>query len=101
MAALAPGGGLCRVGELGHAQAGPVARAEGWSAAMAVLLGWQGFHALVLLLMAGFRRALVDRPAHRPAVAVRDNVALFWLYAAVQGLAAALLVQALPRLIGV
>jgi hypothetical protein len=39
-------------------------------------------------------------PARRPAAAVRDNVALFWVYAAAQGLVAALLVQALPRLAG-
>jgi cytochrome c oxidase subunit I+III len=99
LAALVAGAAACAASWLGHAQAGLSPRAEGWSASVAVLLGWQAFHAAVLVVMAAFLSARWwTDPASRPAAAVRDNVALFWGYAAAQGLVAALLVQALPRL---
>jgi hypothetical protein len=57
-------------------------------------VGWQAFHAAVLVVMAAFLAARWwTDPARRPAAAVRDNVALFWVYAAAQGLVAAPLVQ--------
>jgi cytochrome c oxidase subunit I+III len=85
----------------GHAQAGLSPRAEAWSATVAVLLGWQVFHLVVLVLMAGFLAARWwTDPATRPATAVGDNIALFWQYSALQGVVAVLLVQALPALLG-
>ena len=99
LAALGAGAVACAASWLGHAQAGLSPRAEGWSASVAVLMGWQAFHAAVLVVMAAFLAARWwTDPAWRPAAAVRDNVALFWGYTAVQGLVATLLVQALPRL---
>ena len=101
LAARAAGACACTASWLGHVGAGLSPRAAGWSASVAVLLGWQGFHALVLLVMAGFLAARWwSDPAHRPAAAVRDNVALFWQYSAAQGVVAVLLVQALPGLAG-
>ena len=85
----------------GHVQAGLLPRAQAWSATVAALLGWQGLHVGVLLLMGGYvlARSWSGRLSLR-ARATLDNTALLWHYVTVQGLAVAGLVQGLARLLG-
>jgi cytochrome c oxidase subunit I+III len=85
----------------GHAQAGLSPRAQAWSATVATLLAWQGLHAAVLVVMGVYvlARSWSGKLA-TPARATLDNSALLWHYTTVQGLAAAALVQGLPRLLG-
>ncbi|NRF68231.1 cbb3-type cytochrome c oxidase subunit I [Aquincola sp. S2] len=86
---------------LGHQAAGLEPRSNAWSATVAALLGWQGFHAALLLVMAGYLLARWWRGQGAPGpVATRDNVALFWLYVAAQGALTGALVQLLPRVLG-
>ncbi|MBC7726165.1 MAG: cbb3-type cytochrome c oxidase subunit I, partial [Microbacteriaceae bacterium] len=84
-----------------HDAAGLSPRANAWSATVAALLAWQGFHVAVLALMAGY---LVARrfsgklvPAQR---ATLDNIALFWQYALLQGALALAVPQWLPGMLG-
>jgi cytochrome c oxidase subunit I+III len=68
---------------------------------VAALLGWQGLHAFVLLLMGGYVVARSFAGALRPdARATLDNTALMWHYTTVQGLAGMALVRLLPQWMG-
>lgn len=68
---------------------------------MAALLAWQGLHAVVLIVMGGYVLARSWSGRLLPeARATLDNTALMWHYTTAQGLAAAVLVQGLPRLLG-
>jgi cytochrome c oxidase subunit I+III len=80
-----------------HLQAGLAPSQHAWGASVAALLGWQGFHAAVLLLMGGYllARSLAGRLVPQ-ARATLDNSALLWFYASVQGLATVALVRVLP-----
>jgi len=72
-------------------------RATAWGATIGALLGWQGFHALVLLLMGGYVLARIATGRLRTdARATLDNTALMWHYVTVQGLVAMGLVRWLP-----
>lgn len=78
-------------------QTGLAPKADAWSATAAALLAYQVLHTVVLAVMAGvlaarFGAGLVT-PRRR---ATLDNVALFWAYAAVQGVVVAAFVQWLP-----
>lgn len=81
----------------GHAGARLDPTAQAWSATVGALLGWQGLHAAVLLLMGGY---LIARSWHGRllpnARATLDNIVLFWHYVTLQGLAATVLVRWLP-----
>jgi cytochrome c oxidase subunit I+III len=84
----------------GLASAGLDPRAEAWSATVAALLGWQGLHLLVLLLMGAYLLArsfsgLLHRGAGTPEV-----TALLWHYTTVQGLLLSVVVNLLPELLG-
>ena len=80
-----------------HDAAGLSPRSNAWSATVAALLAWQGFHIVVLVVMGIYlvaRRGMGHlRPNQR---ATLDNVALFWQYSLLQGVLALGLVQWLP-----
>jgi cytochrome c oxidase subunit I+III len=104
--ALAFGALLCTLGafalDLGsHVQADLSPRASAWSATVSALLSWQGFHALVLLLMGGFllARSFTGRLRH-DARATLDNTVAMWHYVTAQGIAAVALLQLLPNFMG-
>ena len=84
-----------------HEAAGLSPRANAWSATVAALLAWQGFHIAVLALMTVY---LVARrwsgrlvPSQR---ATLDNIALFWFYTLLQGMLALAVPQWLPQVLG-
>jgi cytochrome c oxidase subunit I+III len=80
-----------------HLAAGLAPKLNAWSATVATLLAWQGFHALVLAVMALY---LVLRiwsgllTAHSRATL--DNISLFWHGVTTQGAITMLFVQTLP-----
>lgn len=96
----------CTVGGYGldlaaHLQAGLAPRETAWGATVAALLSWQGFHALLLLVMGGYLAARSFTGALRPdARATLDNTAVMWHYVTVQGLAVIALVRLLPQWMG-
>ena len=65
--------------------------------AVAALLAWQAFHAIVLLLTGGYvlARSLTGK-LRDDARATIDNAALLWHYVTVQGIAGTLVVHLLP-----
>ncbi|HEY0824303.1 MAG TPA: cytochrome c oxidase subunit I, partial [Ramlibacter sp.] len=80
-----------------HLRAGLAPSHHAWGATVGALLGWQGFHAAVLLVMGAYVIARSAAGALRPdARATLDNSALFWHYAGVQGIAVVALVRLLP-----
>jgi len=85
----------------GHLLARLEPRAQGWSASVGMLLGYQGFHVIVLLLMGGYVlvRSWTGRlqPAARATI---DNTAPMWHCVTAQGILGALTVQLVPRLLG-
>jgi cytochrome c oxidase subunit I+III len=84
-----------------HLQAGLAPTHTAWGATIAAILAWQGFHALVLLLMGGYVVARSFAGALRPdARATLDNSALFWHYVTAQGVAGIVLVRWLPQWMG-
>jgi cytochrome c oxidase subunit I+III len=84
-----------------HLQAGLAPTHTAWGATIAAILAWQGFHALVLLLMGGYVVARSFAGALRPdARATLDNSALFWHYVTAQGVAGIVLVRWLPQWTG-
>jgi cytochrome c oxidase subunit I+III len=81
----------------GHLNADLSPRATAWGATIGALLGWQGFHALVLVVMGGYLLARIATGRLRTdARATLDNTALMWHYVTVQGLVAMGLVRGLP-----
>ena len=84
-----------------HDAAGLAPRSNAWSATVAALLAWQGFHVAVLGVMGAY---LVARRwsglLTQTRRATLDNVALFWQYSLLQGVLALVLVQWLPRWLG-
>ncbi|MGA0572755.1 cbb3-type cytochrome c oxidase subunit I [Variovorax sp. VNK109] len=80
--------------------AGLSPRANAWSASVAALLAWQGFHVLIVLVMGGYVIARgIAGLLHEQARATIDNTWLMWLYMAGQGVAALMLVHMLPRIL--
>ncbi len=85
----------------GHLQAGLDPRAEAWSATVGALLGYQGFHIGVALLMGGYVLVRSWTGRLRPdARATYDNTVLMWHCITAQGLIGLLLVQLLPKVLG-
>jgi cytochrome c oxidase subunit I+III len=82
----------------GHGLAGLQPHVTAWGATVAALLGWQGLHAAVLLVM-GLYVAVRSASGHlRPdARATLDNTALMWHYVTAQGVSGLLLVRLLPQ----
>jgi len=81
----------------GQSAAGLDPRADAWSATVAALMGWQGFHVAVLAVMGPYllARSLSGALRHN-ARATLDNIVLFWHYVTVQGIVGTALVQLLP-----
>ncbi|WPG39557.1 cytochrome c oxidase subunit I [Variovorax sp. EBFNA2] len=74
---------------------------QAWSATVGMLLGYEAFHAAVLLFAGGFVLARSWRGKLQPvARASLDNTRLLWHCATAQGVLGALVVQAAPRLLG-
>jgi cytochrome c oxidase subunit I+III len=85
----------------GHLQAGLDPRAQGWSASVGMLLGYQAFHVAVLALMGGYVLARSWTGRLQPAArATLDNTGLMWHCVTVQGIIAAAAVQLVPRWLG-
>jgi cytochrome c oxidase subunit I+III len=85
----------------GHLMAALDPRAEGWSASVGMLLGYQAFHIAVLMLMGGYVLARSWTGRLQPAArATIDNTGLMWHCVTTQGIIGALTVQLVPRLLG-
>jgi len=100
---LAMGAALGAIGLdlLTHLDNGLAPRADAWSATVAALVSWQGFHALVLLVMGGYVIARSWAGWLRPdARATLDNTALMFHGVAAQGLVGMALVRWLPAWMG-
>jgi cytochrome c oxidase subunit I+III len=85
----------------GHLHTGLRPGDTAWGATVGALLGWQGLHAGVLLVM-GLYVAIRSASGHlQPgARATLDNTAVMWHYVTAQGLAGMLLVRLLPQWVG-
>ena len=84
----------------GHLLAGLNPRAQGWSASVGMLLGYQAFHVAVLMVMGGYVLVRSWTGRLQPAArATLDNTGLMWHCVTLQGTAASLVVQLLPRLL--
>lgn len=84
----------------GQLRAGLDPTAQAWSATVAALLGYQGFHVAVLLLMGAYVIARSASGRLRPdARATLDNTGLLWHYVSAQGMVAMLVVNALPQVL--
>jgi cytochrome c oxidase subunit I+III len=84
-----------------HGAAGLAPVRDAWSATVATLVAWQVFHAVVLVLMAGYAIARIAAGHVGPrSRATIDNVGLYWLGTMLQGALGVALVQLLPRLLG-
>jgi cytochrome c oxidase subunit I+III len=76
--------------------AGLAPRANGWSASLAALLGYQGFHLALMGLLAGFLGVRIWRGEVGPHQrASFDNTALLWWGGCLQGVIVALLPHAI------
>jgi cytochrome c oxidase subunit I+III len=83
----------------GHQLADLQPSANAWSATVAAMLAYQGFHVLVLVVMGGYVCARAWAGRLRPdARASLDNTALLWHYVTVQGLAGMGSVYLMPQL---
>ena len=98
--AMACTGGAFALDLAGHLQSGLDPRAQAWSATVGMLLGYQGFHVAVLLLMGSYVLARSWSGRLQPAArATIDNTLLMWHCVTAQGLLAALAVQLAPRFV--
>jgi len=95
---------LCLLGALGvegwgHHLAGLRPAANAWSATVAALLAWQGFHVAVLAVMGGYvcARSWAGR-LRADARSTLDNTAVLWHYVTVQGLAGMGAIYLMPLL---
>ena len=83
----------------GHQVAGLAPRADGWSAAVAMIVAYQGFHCMVLVLLGGYLLARSGSGHLVPAArSTLDNVVLLWQAAALQGVLGEALLRAVPAL---
>ena len=81
----------------GHHLAGLQPVANAWSATVAALLAWQGFHVLVLAVMAGYVCARSWSGKLLPkARASLDNTVVLWHYVTAQGLAGMGIIYLMP-----
>ena len=73
--------------------------ASAWSATVAALLAWQGFHVAVLLLMGGYVCVRCWCGKLQPkARSTLDNTAILWHYVTAQGIAAMTVISLMPLL---
>ena len=93
---------VCTAGGFGltlDAHAGLSPQADAWSATVAALVAYQGFHLAVLAVMGAYllARILAGRLA-ADARATLDNTGLMWVNATLQAVATLAVVQWLPEL---
>lgn len=85
---------MCTIGAFslslgGHLLTGLSPRADGWSAAVGVIVAYQGFHCVLMMVLGGFLLARSWSGHLQPrARATLDNVGLLWQAAALQGILA-------------
>jgi cytochrome c oxidase subunit I+III len=81
----------------GHRLAGLDPTAQAWSATVATLLAYQGFHVVILALAALYLCARAWR-GHVTAAsrATLDNIGLMWHYTTLQGIVAAVAIHVVP-----
>jgi cytochrome c oxidase subunit I+III len=86
---------------IGHLEANLDPVASGYAAAVYLFSADQGFHAAVLLVMAGFvlARAWSGRLSWARRASY-DNTMLLWIYACAQGMLALAAVHLFPRILG-
>ncbi|MGE0799363.1 MAG: cbb3-type cytochrome c oxidase subunit I [Lautropia sp.] len=85
----------------GHQEAGLTPTANGWSATVGALVGYQTLHAIVVTVMAIYLAARIASGLLAPrARATLENIVLFWRYSAGLGVVTVLAVQLLPALMG-
>jgi cytochrome c oxidase subunit I+III len=84
---------------IGQRQAGLNPTAQAWSATIATLLAYQGFHVVVLVLAGGYllARSWSGHLTHASRNTL-DNVGLMWHCATLQGVIGALTINLLPWL---
>ena len=81
----------------GHQRAGLTPASNAWSSSVGALLGWQGFHVAVLVLMALFVCARQAAGKLLPnARASIDNTAVLWHYVTLQGLVGMAVIYVMP-----
>ena len=74
--------------------------ADAWSATVAAILSWQGFHVLVLAIMGAYVCARTGAGKLRTnARASLDNTVLLWHYVTIQGVTGMGLVHLMPSLL--
>jgi cytochrome c oxidase subunit I+III len=104
--ACALGALVCAVGAFGlslagHLDAGLSPRADGWSAAVGVIVAYQGFHCVLMMVLGGFLLARSWSGHLQPrARATLDNVGLLWQAAALQGILGEAILRLVPALMG-
>ena len=85
----------------GHLRAGLQPGTTAWGATVAALLGWQGLHAALLLVMGVYLTVRSASGRLRPdARATLDNTAVMWHYVTAQGVLGMGLVRLLPQWVG-
>ena len=99
--AIASAVGATGLDMFSHLQAGLSPRANAWSATVAALLAWQGFHSLVLIVMGCYvlGRSWAGR-LQTNARATLDNTALMWHGSVAQALVGMALVRWLQNFMG-
>ena len=99
LAATACTGGAFLVELHGYDLANLDPTAQAWSATIAAIVAYQGFHVVVLVLAGGYlaARAWSGRLTDRSR-ATFDNIALIWHYTTLQGIIGALAVHVVPLL---
>ncbi|MDB5840739.1 MAG: ctaD [Herminiimonas sp.] len=97
MAALACLIGAFACDFIGQRLAGLDPSAQAWSATVAALVGYQGFHVVVLAIIAVYLCARSWRKLLTPSSrATLDNSALIWHYTTLQGIACAAAINIVP-----
>lgn len=82
---------------VGQQRAGLAPSAQAWSATVAAMLGYQGFHVVILVIAGGYLLARSWAGHLAASGRTLDNAALLWHYTTLQGCVMAVVVNLLPR----
>ena len=84
----------------GARESGLQPESHAYDAIVSAVLGWQGLHVIVLILMTGYVLArLLSGLLDRERRVTFDNTRLLWHYMVAQGIAGIVLVHVLPRVL--